>query len=76
MTAALHHVRAAFHDPSARVYQVVQGGIWALILLSIVSLVLEAMLPDGSRARGFPYPTGSGIIICAPAIADLNRDGE
>ncbi|HMB69968.1 MAG TPA: potassium channel family protein, partial [bacterium] len=51
MTAALHHVRAAFHDPSARVYQVVQGGIWALILLSIVSLVLEAMLPDGSRAR-------------------------
>jgi hypothetical protein len=31
---------------------------------------------DGTEARGFPYETGSGVIQCSPAVADLDRDGE
>lgn len=45
-------VHAAFHRPSTRVYRVVQGVVWALIVLSIVLLVAEALLPDDSAAFG------------------------
>ncbi len=39
---------AAFHEPKSVVYRYVQGFVWALILLSILLLVLEALLPaDG-----------------------------
>lgn len=43
-------LHAAFHEPSTRIYTVVQGTVWALILLSIVLLVVEALLPDGNPA--------------------------
>ncbi len=44
-------VHAAFHEPSTRVYRVVQGTVWALIVLSIAMLVLESLLADGSAAE-------------------------
>lgn len=40
------HVHAAFHLPSTRIYRFVQGWIWALIVLAIILLVVEALLPD------------------------------
>ena len=47
MTAALH---AAFHEPATRIYRVVQGTVWALILVSVSFLMIEALLPEASRA--------------------------
>ena len=41
-------IHLAFHDPSTSVYRGVQGTIWGLIVLSILLLVAEALLPDGS----------------------------
>jgi len=41
---------AAFHEPATRIYRVVQGAVWALIVLSISLLVVEAMVPDNSTA--------------------------
>jgi hypothetical protein len=31
---------------------------------------------DGTQAAGFPIATGSHTILCSPAVADLDRDGE
>jgi hypothetical protein len=36
---------------------------------------LLAYKHDGTQAPGFPFATGSAIIICSPAVADLDRDG-
>jgi len=41
-------VQTAFHDPSTRIYRVVQGTVWGLIVTSILLLVVEALLPDDS----------------------------
>ena len=49
LSAGLH---AAFHEPRTRVYRVVQGSVWSLILLSIVLLVVEGLLPEDSTAVG------------------------
>ena len=51
MSALATSLHAAFHEPGTRVYRVVQGAVWALILLSISFLVIEAMLPEGSPAE-------------------------
>ncbi|MCA9613651.1 MAG: ion transporter, partial [Myxococcales bacterium] len=45
--SALHR---AFHDPSARSYRVVEGVVWALVLLSLVLLAIEPML-EGATLR-------------------------
>jgi hypothetical protein len=37
---------------------------------------LLAYRSDGTQAPGFPIDTGTGAIICSPAIADLNNDGQ
>jgi voltage-gated potassium channel len=47
LVASLH---AAFHEPGTAIYRWVQGTVWALILLSIVLLVIEALLPENSAA--------------------------
>ena len=39
---ALHQ---AFHRPETRIYAIVQGLVWALILLSIALLVIESLIP-------------------------------
>lgn len=43
-------LHSAFHRPSTHVYRVVQGTIWALIVLSILFLVVEALVPTDSAA--------------------------
>ena len=48
MRPLLDTLHAAFHEPATRVYRVVQGTVWALILLSIAFLTLEALLPENS----------------------------
>lgn len=48
MSALVAHLHAAFHEPVTRTYRVVQGVVWALIVLSISFLVVEALLPEGS----------------------------
>ena len=50
MSLLFSTLHSAFHEPDTRIYRVVQGTVWALIVLSIVSLAAEALLPDGSRA--------------------------
>lgn len=40
-------VRAAFHDPDTRQYQVLNTGIWALIVLSILLVFAELVHPRG-----------------------------
>ncbi len=47
LRAGLH---AAFHEPATRIYRAVQGSVWALIVLSIALLVVDALLPDDSAA--------------------------
>jgi voltage-gated potassium channel len=44
-------LHAAFHEPSTRLYRYVQGAVWALIVLSIVLLVVEALLAAESPAN-------------------------
>jgi voltage-gated potassium channel len=48
MSALLASLEAAFHEPSTRVYRVVQGTVWGLIVASILMLILETLLPEGS----------------------------
>ena len=40
-------VRAAFHDPDTRQYQVLNTGIWAMIVLSILLVAAELLQPRG-----------------------------
>jgi voltage-gated potassium channel len=47
LSARLH---SAFHEPNTKTYRVVQGCVWALIVLSIALLVIDALLPDESPA--------------------------
>ena len=50
MSTLFDGLHAAFHEPNTRIYRIVQGTVWALIVLSISLLVVEAVLPDGSTA--------------------------
>jgi voltage-gated potassium channel len=51
MSALLNNLRAAFHEPATRIYRVVQGTVWGLIVASILLLVAEALLPETSRLK-------------------------
>jgi voltage-gated potassium channel len=51
MKTLVDSLYAAFHEPGTRIYQVVQGAVWALIVLSISLLVVEAVMPEGSAAE-------------------------
>ena len=48
MTYFLDRLHAAFHVRETRIYRLVQGAIWGLILGAIALLVVEALLPDAS----------------------------
>ena len=50
MNALAIKLHASFHEPDTRIYRIVQGAVWALIVLSISVLVLEALLPESSFA--------------------------
>ena len=45
-------LHAAFHDADTRIYRVVQGSIYGLILVAIGLLVVEALLPEENPALG------------------------
>ncbi len=47
MRAVTAYLHASFHEPRTRIYGIVQGAIWVLILLSIVLLLVEGWLHDG-----------------------------
>lgn len=66
---ALH---AAFHEPSTRIYRIVQGTVWGLIVLSIVSLVVEALLPDGSPATSI-VRRGDRVLLAIFAVEIVLR---
>jgi len=38
------NLHAAFHEPSTRIYRVVQGTVWGLIVASIMLLVVEMLV--------------------------------
>ena len=50
MRTLVDKVNAAFHEPGTRIYRVVQGVVWALIVLSISLLIAEALMPETSAA--------------------------
>jgi len=47
--SARDFLHAAFHDPRAHAYRVVESIVWALILLSIAILIAEPFFEEGSR---------------------------
>lgn len=54
MSGIVDAIHAAFHQPRTRIYRLVQGAIWALIVLSIFMLLLEPLLPEHPTVqRGF-----------------------
>ncbi len=57
------HLHAAFHEPATRIYRVVQGAVWALIVVSIVLLVVEAVLPEGSLAIPIVHRVDRAILV-------------
>jgi voltage-gated potassium channel len=56
-------LHAAFHDPDTRAYRWTQGAVWALIVLSISLLVLEAVLPEGGAEVPFLRKIDRAILV-------------
>ncbi len=63
MTALFASLHAAFHEPGTRIYRIVQGVVWTLIVLSIALLVVEALVPDNSPAAPFLQQLDSAILV-------------
>lgn len=53
MTTLVQHLHDAFHDPDTRIHRIVQGSIWALIVLAIALLVGEAVLAETNPIHDF-----------------------
>jgi voltage-gated potassium channel len=53
MSTLVDHLHAAFHRPDTRTYTYVQRTVWALIVLSIGSLIVEALLSEDSFTGGW-----------------------
>jgi voltage-gated potassium channel len=75
MSAPTAQLHAAFHEPETRIYRVVQAAVWALIVLSIVFLVAEALLPEGSPA-GPIVGQVDRVILAVFALEILLRVGS
>jgi len=71
MITSLH---AAFHKPETPIYRYVQGSIWALILLSILLLVVEWLLPEGSPADAMVH-WADRVLLAIFAVEILIRVG-
>ncbi len=63
MTAVAANLHAAFHEPATRIYRIVQGAVWTLIVLSIILLVVEALVPEDSPAAPFLQHLDSTILV-------------
>ncbi len=70
--AAIH---AAFHSPETRTYRVVQGIVWALIFLSIATLVLEPFLP-AQHLLLEPLEIADQILLAVFAVEYVLRVGS
>ena len=75
MQTLTRYLHAAFHEPDSTVYQYVQGAVSALIFLSILLLVLEAVLPENSDAIAL-VPGVDRTILVIFAIEILLRVGS
>jgi voltage-gated potassium channel len=62
MSTLLASLHAGFHQPGTATYRWVQGTVWALIVLSISLLVIEAFLPEGSAAGAVLQPIDRTIL--------------
>ncbi len=63
MHSLIVNVHAAFHEPRTRIYRVVQGAVWTLIVISIVLLVVEALVPEDSPAAPFLAHLDQAILV-------------
>jgi voltage-gated potassium channel len=68
------HLHAAFHEPETRIYRIVQGFVWALIVLSILLLVVEAVFPE-TVAASVVFQTVDRVILGLFAVEILLRVG-
>lgn len=75
MRTPVAHIHAAFHEPSTRIYRVVQGTIWALIVLSIAMLMVELLLPPGGPAAS-AVRVADRVLLTIFAIEILLRVGS
>lgn len=69
MSSLPSHLHAAFHEPHTRIYRLVQGAIWGLILLSILLLALESLLPDSNPIDG--VVRGADSVLLAIFAAEI-----
>jgi voltage-gated potassium channel len=74
MSTVAKYLHAAFHEPDGRTYRYVQGIIAALIFLSVLLLVLEAILPDTSPALAV-VPRVDTVLLSIFAVEILLRVG-
>ena len=66
MSAIIKRLHEAFHEPGTRINHRVQGGVWALILLSILLLVLDGVLAlDNPLRTRLPQLDRAILIIFA-----------
>ena len=74
MRSLSERIHAAFHQPDTDIYRYVQGFVAALIVLSILLLVLEAMLPATNPAAAI-IPTVDRVLLIIFAVEILLRVG-
>lgn len=63
MKTLFSDLHAAFHEPGTRIYRIVQGAVWTLIVLSIALLVIDALVPEDSPAAPFLQKLDSAILV-------------
>ncbi len=56
-------VRAAFHDPRARSYQVLAAVVWGLIVVSVAVFAIDFSLPAESEARHTLRVIDRGLLV-------------
>lgn len=59
---AVKIIHNAFHEPSTRIYTIVQTAIWGLILISVAMLFVEPLLPETAAAGG-PFRVAEYIVL-------------
>lgn len=65
-------IHAAFHEPATRLYRVVQGTVWVLIVLSVSILVAESFLP-ATESLPAPLQVADRMLLAVFAVEYLLR---
>ena len=68
-------IHAAFHEPTTRIYGIVQGTVWALIVLSVAMLVAEPFLP-ATQSVILPFRIADRTLLGIFAVEYLLRIGS